>query len=103
MRVDDTADGLTRRYLPNGLHRPCVGGTTTGCYGTIFESAIGLHRPRVGGTTTGSYAAKGAPASCQSLPPPARGRWGAKRSADCFSVQSWHPPTRGRWGPAQYK
>ena len=38
--------------------------------------------------------------SCQSWPPPTRGRWGAGAvcAAPVRSCQSWPPPTRGRWG-----
>jgi hypothetical protein len=62
----------------DALHRPRVGGSTTECYRDA-ENA-GLHRPRAGGTTTGGckrYTAY----SCQSLLPPTRGRWGARRTA----------------------
>ena len=39
------------------------------------------------------------PCRFQSLPPPARGRWGGGRGlATCSSGQSLPPPTRGRWG-----
>ena len=46
--------------LATGLHRPRVGGTTTGSYGrpllNLYRTAdSGLHRPRVGGTATDSY------------------------------------------------
>ncbi len=78
------------------LHRPCVGGSTTGRLATpIIGVSIALHRPCVGGSS--DWVAK------------ARSRnfvFSKTTTFDCFArtlisrslaTQSLLPPTRGRW------
>src|SRR5262245_18749548 len=73
---------------PVALHRPRVGGSTTGSSITM-ETNTGLHRPCAGGTTIEGWR-RGVARSCQSLLPPAQGRWGARGFERCRLVASSH-------------